>query len=636
MRKSQILLTLLSLVALTSCSEPSMNTSNSSLSSTESSTSSSSDLISSSPDSSTNDSSNSSSSAVEELPALREVMTNLASLRNYTYTLVDEIFDVTTTFSFTPKAYYYEPSQEEHGGTAYGYAQSNDNEVFRYTLDENREVVAEEALRNSSGQIVSDLYNEAIISFYDFRLDAFTDIKSEDNTYEITDESNKLLFSLFAGYGDAFVQEYITVTVKVLSENTIETTVHFEPDNAAYVGDCVGVVSNVNETTLPEIEEYLAQGYGPKEETGSDLLALLEGLKGTKKYHMTISTGGVNYDVAFNDDYYHSTSDSLFVSEKGYLVLGEAIYKFKLNGDEVTIGDEITYMTSDHSDLWSNVSFSNFSNINLSGVVLTEEGEDLVLRDDVSSLNTFLAISFPSTYFPSVSDTDYITFTDITDSGFTYTYHSESYGDSNVTISEIGTYSSKVIEDFIEENGNFDSSDISLLVSKLNSLKDTNNYTLAFTNNFGSFSGLSDVGSYNIYFTDNEYRFESLKAGNESYGYVSEESGIYSYKLTDSGVTDKTLLDNSSLYSSDLFKAFSDFVYDELDAKANFGGTYTITDTAFIDAIRQILNLSSNFTTYITSLDATLSDNNLLIYGTTSFYGSFTLEVKDIGSTIIE
>ena len=64
---------------------------------------------------------------------LKELISAYKMMGNYTYTIVDEIFDVTSTLRYTPKAYYYEPDKAEHGGQAYGYAE-NSKGVFTYTF----------------------------------------------------------------------------------------------------------------------------------------------------------------------------------------------------------------------------------------------------------------------------------------------------------------------------------------------------------------------------------------------------------------------------------------------------------------------------------------------------------------------
>ena len=71
--------------------------------------------------------------------SLKDLMTAYKLMGNYTYTIVDDIFDVTSTLRYTPKAYYYQPDKTEHGGEAYGYAE-NSKGVFTYTI-ENGEVV---------------------------------------------------------------------------------------------------------------------------------------------------------------------------------------------------------------------------------------------------------------------------------------------------------------------------------------------------------------------------------------------------------------------------------------------------------------------------------------------------------------
>ena len=228
---------------------------------------------------------------VDELPSLREVMTNIANLRNYTYTMEDQILDVTTTMYFAENYYYYQPSQEKHGGKPYGYAQSKENQVFNYVI-ENEEVVPGEVCRNKDGKIITDLWNQQIISFYDFKLDGFSAEKTEDNKYQITDPSNKLLFALMAGYGDGVTTQYIDVTVEVTGEESFVATVHFAPEgSSAYTGDVICTLHDIDSTRLDPIYNYLEAGLGPKEENPSeDLYAVLNAVKSAKKYKVEVTT----------------------------------------------------------------------------------------------------------------------------------------------------------------------------------------------------------------------------------------------------------------------------------------------------------------------------------------------------------
>lgn len=633
MNKRFLALPVLAVLALASCTPQSSSPSSSSTKDSSSSLSSSDSTL----DSTLSSPDSSSSSVVEQLPDLKTVMTNLASLRNYTYTLEDEIFDVTTTFRYTEKAYYYNPSKEEHGGTAYGYAQSNDDEVFEYTIVDG-EIVPEEALRNTNGQIVTDLWNQAIISFYDFNIEAFPSVATEDNTYEITDSANKLLFSLLAGYGDAFVSDYITVTVEVLSENTIRSVVHFEPDNPNYVGDCIGVVGDVGTTTIPEIEAYLEAGLGPKEDTNADFVALLEKLKATKKYHLQLETGTNTYGIDFNDSYYLQQNMTTDTTKRGALVLGEAIYSFTMTDSKVAIREEITYSssTAEKTDLWHQFSFNNFSIINLSDLALTEnEDGTFTLEDNTSVLSTFLAISYPDAFFPSVNETDYVLFSDIQEDGFRYRYHSETLGDATGIVSGISTHSNPTVEAFIEANKDFDPEDLTALQAMLDKLSQAKNYTIDLTNNFSAFVPALSTGNALLTFTEDAYYYANEKDDTLSLGYREKEDGIYSFKLVDDMVSEETKTEANALYGQNLFASFSDYDYANIDGKRNFDDTYTITDSSFIQAIGEICRLDASFSSTVSSMTLALGENSLSITGKTSFYGSCNIDVYDIGTTTL-
>lgn len=649
--KKSFFVFLLPLLTLVSCSggDISSTTPVSSSSDTSSGDSSNSSSLGddSSSSSSSSDSSSSSSEVPDNLPALREVMSNLASLRNYTYTIDDQILGVTTTFRYIENAYYYEPSQEEHGGQAYGYAQSNDNQVFEYAIS-NGEVVPGEVSRDSNGTIMTDLWNQQIISFYDFRIDAFTDVKAEDNIYQITDETNKLLFALLAGYGDAIAMNYITVSVEVLSENTIKSIVHFEPDNPSYVGDCIGIISSIGTTTIPEIEEYLASGGGPRLDTASDLYALLETLKASKKYQISVevtdSEGAVSeqYEYIYNDNYYHRADLITTSNERGYVVVGESIYNFTLVNSEVVVGNEITY-TGDapHNDLWTQLasSMKSFANINLADLTVTDNGDEtFTLRNNTSVFNTFAGICFTGTWgIVNVDpENDYIIFSALDENSFSFTYHSATYGDASATVQGIGTYSNDILDAFIEENKDFDSSDISELKEFLNELKNSNNYTISIDNNFSSFAPTLATGDATIYFTEDNYLYSSTNDEAKSFGYLLDVDGIYSYKVSSGSLTEKTKIEVTSLYQSDLFKAFSDYSYDELEGNKSFTGTYTLSDDAFLSAIASVLSLDADsFVTNVSSISFSIIDNGATISASTAFYGSLTATISNIGTTSI-
>ena len=75
--------------------------------------------------------------------------------------------------------------------------------------------------------------------------------------------------------------------------------------------------------------------------------------------------------------------------------------------------------------------------------------------------------------------------------------------------------------------------------------------------------------------------------------------------------------------------------YANINGKKNFDGTYTITDSSFIQAIGELCRLDESFSSTVSSMTLALGENSLSLTGKTGFYGSCTIDFYDIGTTTL-
>lgn len=567
----------------------------------------------------------------KKLPSLKEVMSNLAELRNYTYELDDEIFDVTTTFRYTENAFYYHPSQASHGGEAYGYAQSNDGKVFKYVIEDN-EIVPDHAMRKNTGEWITSLWDDAIISFYDFNIEAFADTPTVDNTYTITDPANKTLFAALAGYGDMMAAEYVTVTVEVLSENSIRSVVHFSPSNEKYTGDCIGVVKNIGTTEIAEIEQYLSNGFGAKPEIDEAdfIVDFLMRVKNSNQYKVEVVRENKHYFDILNETYYYSYNESDVTNQKGYLVLTDKIYQFTMVDGKVKVSNEISYTSGDHSSLWAQGVFKNLSSINLSEFSVIIEDEIVKMDYNISIMNSLYSLSHDTNFFFSVNEKDYITFDQISETAIRYTYHLNTGEEVSITISEIDTASNAVIEEYIASGGDLpDPSDISALKAKFKEFQDTMNYTIDVTSAL-TFAPIPNTGNKTITFAEKEYFQQNLTTSSSSFGYGEDAEGIYN--LTADKTKGEYVLDDTQtkkgLYTSGLFSSFKDIDLNTMTAVQQMDGTFKITDSA---TMIQFINIAgfngASGVSMFTQALVTITDTTTTIKLSGGFYGSITLVI---------
>ncbi len=640
-KKALIFVSILPLFALTACnngqssvtsgsSMPSVS-SGSSDSSSNGSSNSTSNVTSGSENTSSSNSSNSSVS-VPAYPSLREVMTNISALNNYTYSMYDEIFDMTTNMYYTENAYYVDyvnPSIDS--AVDYGYAEDSKGQVFSFAIEDD-EIVPGDYYRTATGNIVTGLWANAIISFADFNINAFADTPSTDNHYQITDDSNKLLFAALAGYGDVYVMPYVTVEVEVTGENSFISTVTFTPEgNDKYTGSCYGTFQAIGETVIPHIDEYIANGGSAATNDADSLISVLQTLKDSNNYTLEVTTSSNHYIDTVTNDYYFSENVNNPSASKGYLNVPDHAYNFTMSDGAVVLGNEISYTSTTSKSFWDNVSsVHNFKNINLSDIQLEQTADGLKLANNVSFLSSLYNLVHSTAFFPSVNvSTDYAIFTEIEDDSLSFTLHIESEADFNVKITKIKTTENTVISDYIETIKNHDPSDISALVDMIKKIQAAATYQISLTNSFSSFApALSSVGSLKISVSSDNYFVENLTDSTKSYGYKMNNGVLSKYTLNgEEEVFSETF--EGDMANNDVFTTVSAIDADNLKGEATLQGDYIINDDAILSLFASLFTFPADtFITNVSQITLSITNENTLhVEGSTTFYGSFKADI---------
>ncbi len=632
-KKALIFVAILPLFALTACDKgQSSVTSGSSMPSVSSGSSDSSSSSTSNSENTSSSNSSNSSVSVPAYPSLREVMTNISTLKNYTYSMYDEIFDMTTNMYFTENAYYvdYEnPSNDS--AVPFGYAEDLEGQIFEFVI-ENEQIVPGDYARTTTGNVISDLWANAIISFSDFNIDAFQDTPSNDNRYLITDASNKQLFAMLAGYGDVYVMPYVTVEVEVTGENSFISTVTFTPEgNDKYTGSCYGTLEAINETTIPYIDEYIANGGSAATNDADALISVLQTLKDSNNYTLEVTTSTSHYIDTVTNDYYFSENVNNPSASKGYLNIPDHAYNFTMPNGEVVLGNEISYTSSTSKSFWDNVSsVHNFKNINLSDIQLEQTADGLKLANNVSFLSSLYDLVHSTSFFPTVNiNTDYVIFTEIEDDSLSFTLHIESEADFNVKITKIKTTENTVISDYIETIKNHDASDISTLIDMIKKIQTAATYQISLTNNFSSFApDLSSVGSLKISVSSDNYFVENLTDSTKSYGYKMNNGVLSKYTLNgEEEVFTETF--EGDMANNDVFTTMSAINADTLKGEATLQGNYIINDDTILSLFASLFTLPvDTFVTNVSQITLSITNENTLhVEGSTTFYGSFKADI---------
>ena len=562
--------------------------------------------------------------------SLKDLMTAYKLMGNYTYTIVDDIFDVTSTLRYTPKAYYYQPDKTEHGGEAYGYAE-NSKGVFTYTI-ENGEVVLGDYITSPTGSYVKDMWFTTIVSFVDIEIGLLPTKPVEGNKYLIEDATNKLLISALAGYGDPVLQSYIDVYIEITSNTTFRTIVHTARLTDNYIGYAIGEVTNVGTTTIPEIEEILLNDGGP-ELLDEELLNFLKKLKEGRNYKLTIQ-GSVNYVDSYTARNYYSKNNDDDSFSKGYATSSEGVFKYTIKDGEVNPGDVISDGSNGVFDVfWGKLpNFFSFESLNLSLLTYTKVDETYNITN-TSIIGTFADIAHIGS--GSVDDKSTLKI-NITNDSLSFELVA---GDQTVNgiVDSIGSTSIPEIEEFMKNGGGpleYQSIDDKGRTF-INSLSKAKNYTLEIVSTYPS-----NAFTIEKKYTSSAYYQSSSKEG-QSFGYYEQDDGIYGFTYENGSIVKGNLQgDGYFVWSSNLFKSFKNIDSTSVQGKKISENTYTITDNNTKNEIYQLAGFGIYDLMFLSKgITLTITDETKLecvIKIDLGNSGGVTITSKDVGNTIIQ
>lgn len=580
-------------------------------------------------------------SEIVPLPDLNYLFDYLKKLDNYTLEINDEIFDVVTTYEFTENAMYYTPSKKAHGGEELGYAQSKNNEVFSFIIN-NDELVVGQAIKDNFGKPYTSLYDQVAISLRDLDLDNLPEY-STDNKYVIDAEAdpyNFLVFVALAGYYDQFAIPYLSLSIEVTGYDSFVSTIHFDTGDPSTTGDITMTIKDINTTSIPYIDEYIENNGGPLVDNSSEIIEYLQDVKDSKNYKVEVKSDTTHFVDIYNEDYYFSKDMVDETNSSGYVLLEDSyIYKFNKVGSSIELNGEIYYETDNHNDIWGNIiAKRSFAALNLSTAQfkLNYSSSGYVLENSYSALSILLArchVLDISGFAPVDVENDKVTFT-LENDVLRYEYVSQSHGTYIVEISSIGSASDGEIEAFIEEYNNKEEVVLDVLAT-FKYLKDNHNYTVKYKENFSYTSNnVLKNEDCEIYFTNNHYYFASEER-NTYYGFYKDETDAFKYVVNDNVITKEKDLSDLDLTKN--YKSFANFDENKFAYSENNDGSYKVENDEFISLLASIINSNTtNFLTYIASVNITMSEGTISIKGSTLMYGSFTFEILNVGSTTLE
>ena len=567
---------------------------------------------------------------VEITKTLKEVMSSFQNLKNYTYTINDEIFDIVTTLRYTENAYYYEPSKVQHGGESHGYAE-NEKGVFKYYIN-NGEVVFDNYLTDKKGEYVKNMWYTTILSFMDLNVNSLPNQPVEGNKYLIEDQYNKLLISGLAGFGDSALQSYIDVYIELTSNETFRTVIHTARLVGDYIGYAYGEISNVGTTKIDEIQQVLDNGGGPSD-IDQTFIDMLKRLKEAKNYTLTLS-GAVNYIDAFTVRNYYSKNLDNENESKGYAGSEYGVFSYKIVDNQVIAGEVISNGTNGVFDsIWSMTNFNSLANLNLANLNFEKNDDGSYTVKDYSTINNFSLFSHMG-YANEQSDSLILKiFTDSIE--FTFKRNQEVV---NGKVDNLGSTSIPEIESYIA-NGNgpliYDDLDDNGRTFLAN-LKKARNYTLSIESTYTS-------NSFELTkkYTSTSY-YQDYSNDKNDFGYKEEMDGIYKIVNNDGTLTkgEKVKEEGAFLWASDLFKSFSDLDTSSISGKKLSPTTYRITDSNTKNLLCQIAGFDIyELMFYLDTVTLTILDSNTLSckfeINLTGNYGKVIITLSDYGTTII-
>lgn len=243
-------------------------------------------------------------------------------------------------FYFTDKAY------QSDGYLGFGGVAYDNENVFKYTLDNGEVISGQPLINNTSGMRYDNVYGY-IQGMQDFDVSKLSYKELGNNKYEYVcgnDYNNdKIFLAVFLRYSilSSVMPEKIIMTV-------VKDTITFDCvlmsyylDDGTYVGqnDARATVYNVGTTKLDEINKYLNDGKTSKKPLDNRIIRLINPYMNSNNYTIYLDATGMNQNFKayeyFTENAYYEEPDYIGANPAiGYIESQGAVHMYTIDEDD--------------------------------------------------------------------------------------------------------------------------------------------------------------------------------------------------------------------------------------------------------------------------------------------------------------
>lgn len=341
----------------------------------------------------------------------------------------------------------------------------NQGAVTGFTIKDNK-VHLSSTLADSDGQFYDEIYGQVLAyTFESIYYDSLIGYKDDenDNVYYLTD--TYLIYVLsYLCYNEVYETNYCDkVKLEIINDETHEFKLYFEMYNKQTNRD-LGIFEarfyDLNNTSIPAVEEYLYLGDNPNTQTKQNLENVLNMFKEHNySYDVLMSAGMAKYYNTSNYFYvevYGSPNKNF-----GYLKLTDGVYEFTVVDNVLSLGNKTDYILPSAGQYFGDIDDLGFvSSINEGMFNIDNYTSSSIYNEDYWKITDISVANNIFNYFLGYYDdilpsgTGVIVKDDGEDSKLTIftsyiSMDGEYYGYTTFTYYDIGSTSHPVIEEYL-------------------------------------------------------------------------------------------------------------------------------------------------------------------------------------------
>jgi len=205
-----------------------------------------------------------------------------------------------------------------------------------------------------------------------------------DNVYYLTD-SYIIYILAYICYNDIFEENYCDkVKVEIINDERNEFKLYFEMYNKQTnrdLGTIEAKIYDLNNTSIPAVNNYLSLGDNPNTQTKDNLANVLNKFK-NHNYSMDFNTGYGVSKYYYTQNYMYAEMYGNTSINYGFIKENESIYEFKISDSNVVVDKELDYGSLDIPYTFPGLS-SAFMDIDDFGYIST-------ISDELYNVNNYV------------------------------------------------------------------------------------------------------------------------------------------------------------------------------------------------------------------------------------------------------